>query len=474
MQPTQLPFIPVIIIGGGFSGLAMGAQLKRKLNFEDYILYDRSPDLGGTWWANRYPGCGVDIPSIYYSLSFAPNPDFTQFFPEQPEILQYIKSTAKKFGVDKHAKFNTSWDGAVWQEATKTWIVRLSDTRTGEIFSQECRVLISGTGALVNPNPCEIPGVDSFDGPVVHTAKWPQDLNIEGKEVVVIGNGCSATQVVPAIAPHVKSVHQFMRSPQFFLPRPNPTIGPVLRWIFRYVPFVQTLIRWMFFHIFEYTVGQFYLSSRGARHRRRWQWLSDWYLESCAPKQYWDILKPNYLIGCKRRVFDPGYLTSLRRDNVRLTNAPIVKIDETGVVTKSGQHYPADVIVLATGFQISSYNVNLVGRDGVTPTQHWAKFGGVEAVVDLILKVAGPVIKGRVSDVAVKLDYEKEFSDTQQKALSQRVWVDCKSVSELVQRLEWLESYTLPVVNVHTLGANCISYDESMGFRQQGAQCIAS
>ena len=291
------------------------------------------------------PGCGVDIPSIFYSLSFAPNPDFTNFFPEQPELLQYIKSTAKKFGVDKHAKLNTSWDGAVWQEETKTWIVRLSDTRTGEIFSQECRVLISGAGALVNPNPCEIPGVDSFRGPVVHTAKWPQDLNIEGKEVVVIGNGCSGAQVVPAIAPRVKSVHQFMRSPQFFLPRPNPTIGPVLRWIFRYIPFVQKSIRWTLFHVFEYTIWQFYLSSRGERHRRRWQWLSDWYLESCAPKEYWDILKPDYLIGCKRRVFDPGYLTSLERDNVRLTNEPIVEIDETGVITKSGQHYPADVIV---------------------------------------------------------------------------------------------------------------------------------
>lgn len=460
MEPTKLPFIPVIIIGGGFSGLTMGAQLKRKLNFEDYILYERSPDMGGTWWANRYPGCGVDIPSIFYSLSFAPNPDFTNLFPEQPELLQYIKSTAKKFGVDKHTRLNTSWDGAVWQEATKTWIVRLSDTRSGEIFSQECRVLISGTGALVNPNPCDIPGVDSFKGPVVHTAKWPQDLDIEGKEVVIIGNGCSAAQVVPAIAPRVKSVHQFMRTPQFFLPRPNPTISPVFRWIFRYVPFAQKAIRWMLFHIFEYTVWQFYLSASGERHRRWWQRLSDGYLESCAPKQYWDILKPSYLIGCKRRVFDPGYLTSLGRDNVRLTNEPIVKIDETGVVTKSGQHYPADVIVLATGFQISSYNVNLVGRDGVTPKQHWAQFGGVEAyksvacapfpnffflfgpnsatghtsviyaiesTVDLVLKVAGPVIRGRVSDVAVKPSYEKEYSDTTQKALSQRVWVDCKS-----------------------------------------------
>lgn len=363
MEPTQLPFIPVIIIGGGFSGLIMGAQLKRKLSFEDYVIYERAPDIGGTWSANkcesgyifgvRYdaltmssdPGCGVDIPALFYSLSFAPNPDFNNFFPEQPEILAYIKATAAKFGVDKRTKLNTNWDGAVWQESTKTWTVRLSDTQTGETFTQECRVLISAKGALVNPNPCTIPGVESFAGPVVHTARWTPDLNLEGKDVVVIGNGCSAAQVVPAISSDAKTVHQFSRSPQFFLPRPNPALGPVAKWIFRYVPFVQSSIRALIFHIFEYTVGQMYLSDRGERHRRRWKALSDWYVERTAPEEYWDILKPKYLIGCKRRVFDPGYLASLKKENVSLTNEPITRIDETGVLTESGKHYPADVIV---------------------------------------------------------------------------------------------------------------------------------
>jgi cation diffusion facilitator CzcD-associated flavoprotein CzcO len=278
-------------------------------------------------------------------LSFAPNPGFSKLFPDQPEILQYIKNVAKKFDVDTHIKVNISWDGAAWQEDTKTWSVRLSNVQTGEKFVQECNILISGIGGLVNPNPCSIPGADTFKGPIAHTARWRKDIVLEDKNVIVVGNGCSGSQVVPAIASKVKNIYHFFRSSQFYFPRRNPTIHPWVKWAFRHVPFFMVFFRYLLFNFLEFTFIQFHTDDRGDRHRRRAKIISDNYVETRAPKEYWDLLKPTYMVGCKRRVFDPGYLGCLHRDNVHLTNDPITKIEPTEVVTKSGKHYPADVIV---------------------------------------------------------------------------------------------------------------------------------
>ncbi|KAF7982943.1 hypothetical protein HWV62_25246 [Athelia sp. TMB] len=456
---TQLPRTRVIVIGAGFSGLAMGAQLNKQLGLEDYVIYERSPDYGGTWWANRYPGCGVDIPSIFYSLSFAPNPDFSKMFPDQHEILAYIKGVAHKFGVDRHIQLNTSWDGAVWQEESKTWSVSLSSVLTGETFVQECDIFVTAIGGLVNPNPCTIPGFDAFPGPKMHTARWDPRVSLADKNVVVIGNGCSGSQLVPAIAPQCKNVFQFFRSSQFYFPRTNPAIHPAVKWAFRWVPGLMLCVRWLLFHLLEYTFIQFQTTPRGDRQRAYTKKMSDAYVEKTAPREYWDMLKPKYKVGCKRRVFDPGYLACLHRENVHLTNDPIVKIEENEVITDSGKRYPADVIVLANGFVTEDLNLSVVGVNGATPKQHWAEYGGIEAykttalssfpnffiifgpnaasghtsvifsietVIDLVIKLVRPVLNGKAATVSVKPEYEKAYSKAMQEGLSNRVWADCK------------------------------------------------
>lgn len=282
---------------------------------------------------------------MFYSLSFAPNPYFSKLFPEQPEILQYIKDTARKFDVDTHTKFNHSLDSGIWQEDKKTWKVVVTDTVTGEQFERECNVLISCIGGLVDPNPCLIPGIDSFKGDIVHTARWRKEIVLDNKNVVVLGNGCSGTQVVPAIADKVKNIYHFFRSPQYYFPRPNTNIPSWLQNAFAYLPFFLTSLRWLLFNLLEHEYGQFYTNSRGDRQRRRAKKTSDNYVEKTAPPQYWEMLKPKYKVGCKRRIFDPGYLQCLHRDNVHLTNDPVVKIEEHEVVTGSGKRYPVDVIV---------------------------------------------------------------------------------------------------------------------------------
>lgn len=132
----------------------------------------------------------MDIPAVFYSLSFAPNTFFTKVFPSRAEILQYFNNVAKSFDVHRHIVPNTEWEGAYWQESTNTWVVKLKDTFTGDTYYKECKILISAVGGLVDPNKLSVPGIDDFEGQIVHTARWKHDISLREKNVIVIGNGC--------------------------------------------------------------------------------------------------------------------------------------------------------------------------------------------------------------------------------------------------------------------------------------------
>lgn len=135
------------------------------------------------------PGCGVDIPAAFYSLSFAPNPDFSTFFPKRDEVLQYINNVVSKYDLSRHMVGNTEWIGASWQDVDKTWLVKLRSTTSGQDYTQRCNILVSAVGALTNPNSLNLPGVDRFQGDIIHTARWDQSVSLRDKNIVVLGNG---------------------------------------------------------------------------------------------------------------------------------------------------------------------------------------------------------------------------------------------------------------------------------------------
>ncbi|CAI7597233.1 unnamed protein product [Penicillium glandicola] len=178
MTLLSKPSSSVIIIGGGFSGLAMACQLQRNFNLIDYVIYDRNAGIGGT------------------CLSFAPNTEFTKLFPSQSEILDYIHRVATHYGVCNHFTGETEWEGAAWQDEKQLWLVRLKDLKTGEQFTKECRVLISGVGGLVNPQKLNIKGSKTFEGSIIHTAQWQNNVDLRDKHVSVIGNGGKCDSIV--------------------------------------------------------------------------------------------------------------------------------------------------------------------------------------------------------------------------------------------------------------------------------------
>jgi cation diffusion facilitator CzcD-associated flavoprotein CzcO len=161
----------IAIIGSGFSGLGMAIRLKQA-GMNNFVVLERAGEVGGTWQANTYPGCACDVPSHLYSFSFAPNPDWTQTYSTQPEIWAYLRRVADDFGVRSHVRLNTAVESGAW--AGDHWEL---ETTQGTL---RARVLIAGMGPLTEPKLPDIPGLEDFDGPVFHSARWDHDADLKG------------------------------------------------------------------------------------------------------------------------------------------------------------------------------------------------------------------------------------------------------------------------------------------------------
>ncbi|KAI1825698.1 putative monooxygenase [Xylaria intraflava] len=369
----------IIIIGAGMSGLGFAIQLLRQYGHRNFEIIERASRIGGTWQANTYPGCGVDIVAHFYAYSFYPNPNWSRKYPLQPEILDYINDIAAKYDVEKHVKFNTEVGAAHWEASSGTWLVTIKNLKTSETYQRRCKILISATGLLSVPNRCDIRGASSFQGRLFHTAEWDHSFDWKGKELVVIGNGCSATQAVPVLSQgdaSAKKITQFARQPHWLFERPNPEYSSLFKFTMKWVPLVMRAYRALLtfysdigFLSFD-TVG-------GVGIRKKIADIQGAYMRRTSPEKYHDFLMPKIEVGCKRIVMDTDYLECLNRDNVELVHDdPIDEIIESGVRTKSGRLVNADAIILANGFHIfkTMLAVDLRGEGGTTVTEHWDKF----------------------------------------------------------------------------------------------------
>ena len=227
------PHTEVAILGGGFAGICMAIRLKQQ-GHHDLTIFEQASSLGGTWRDNTYPGCGCDVPSDLYSLSFEQNPDWSRTFASQQEILDYLRRVAAKHNVEASVRFDTKIVSLRWNDRQHLWQLTAAD---GRQFT--AKVVISGMGGLQIPAIPELPGSDAFTGISFHTAQWRHDVDLTGKRVVVIGTGASAVQVIPEIAGRVERLTVFQRTPPWVLPRTNRPTSRLNCWLKRYVPGLQ-------------------------------------------------------------------------------------------------------------------------------------------------------------------------------------------------------------------------------------------
>jgi cation diffusion facilitator CzcD-associated flavoprotein CzcO len=353
----------VAIIGSGFGGLGTAIRLKQA-GIEDFIIFERAGDVGGTWRDNTYPGCACDVESHLYSFSFAPNPDWTRSFSPQPEIWSYLKRCARDFGVLPHIRFRHEVRESVWDEAAQRWRI---ETSQGSYMAS---ILVLAAGALSEPVVPRLPGLESFQGKAFHSARWDHDYDLTGRRVAVVGTGASAIQFVPEIQPKVERLHVFQRTPPWIIPRHDRTLSELEHRLFRRFPIAQRAARasiYLFRELFLLPFRHFWLAGQIERLARR-------HLERSVPDAKLRAkLSPDYSIGCKRILISNDYLPSLIRPNVEVVTEGIAEVREHSIVDRSGVERAVDAIILGTGFRVTDPPLarHVRGRDGRTLSEIW-------------------------------------------------------------------------------------------------------
>ncbi len=365
-MPSDTPKIvdhKILIIGAGFSGLCAAIRFSRRQE-NDYVIIEKRPDVGGTWWDNRYPGVACDVPSHLYSYSFERKYKWPETYSAGHVIQGYLRHTAEKYGILSKIQFDTQMDSAAWKEGK--WHVTLSD---GTVV--RASYLISCAGGLHNPKYPDIKGQDSFQGQAFHTARWPKDADLSGKRVCMIGNAASAVQVAPAIAEKVENLTIFQRTPNWIVPRQNRQIPSWMQSLFQIVPGLQMLYRGFLYALLESNIQMLNPTSR--RHQKATE-MARRNLEShVSDPSLRAKLAPSYPIGCKRVLVSDDYYPTLTRSNVSLITDAVTAVVKDGVKTADGAIHKCDVIIYATGFDAlnPSSHLELIGTGGVTLAEAW-------------------------------------------------------------------------------------------------------
>lgn len=363
--PDGHPAAPlaVVVVGAGMSGLCMGIQLKRH-GIDDFVIWEKSHQVGGTWFENTYPNAGCDVPSFLYSYSFAPKYDWSQKYARQPEILSYFRDCVDRFGIADHLRFGMSVKRAWFDERQSVWHVQ---SESGETVS--ARVLVSGVGQLNLPRIPAIEGLEQFQGEQFHSARWNHDIDLSGKRVGVIGNGASAIQFLPGLAEKARETHLFQRSPNWIHPLNNYRYPHWAHWLFRNMPAAAALHRLWIFLVCESRFIGFSKSTLASRIYTGWLKRR---LSKEVPEPLRSQLTPDYPAGCKRILLSSDYYSTLMRDDVELVTEPIERFEEQGIRTGQGLK-PLDAVIFATGFDANRllHPIRLEGRQQRDLHEQW-------------------------------------------------------------------------------------------------------
>ena len=361
---TDSTHVRVAVIGAGFGGLGTAIRLTQQ-GIDDFVVLEKAGEVGGTWQANTYPGAQCDVPSLIYSFSFAPNPDWTRLYPLQEEIQTYLHKCAVDFGVLPHVRFHTEVTDASWDDEAGLWRIT---TSTGDLTAT---VLVGAIGPFSAPSEPDIPGLDTFAGTVFHSQSWDHDHDLTGERVGVIGTGASAVQFIPRIQPKVDHLTVFQRTPTWILPHPDRAVGAITRTLYRRVPGAQAAARKAWELSFESLVPGFI-------HEPLLQKPLETLGRALLRKQVADPelrvrLTPSYAVGCKRPTFSNAYYPAMTADNTDVVSDGIVRINECGIVTADGCEHELDTIILGTGFKMIEHpGFELVhGRDGTSLGELW-------------------------------------------------------------------------------------------------------
>ena len=437
-----------VIIGSGFGGLGAAIAL-RKAGISSFVVLEKADAIGGTWRENTYPGCACDVPSHLYSFSFERNPRWSETYSPQAEIRAYLERCADKYDVRRHVRFGAEAARAELDEASGLWTVT---TTRGEIF--EARVVIGAVGPLHRFSLPKIPGLDTFRGQVIHSARWDHGFDPRGKRVAAVGAGASAIQFIPELVKDVAKLHSFQRTPAWVLPREERRYTELEKKIFTAVPAASWLLRQQIFLGNELRTLGFVSDKRILAFAER---MAIRHLESAvSDPALRAILTPRYRMGCKRILMSNTYYPALARPNVEVIGSALERVTETAVIGPDGAARPVDAIILGTGFDVHDYlgTMRVRGRGGRDLGELWAKEGAhaylgvtapgfpnfytlvgpntglgsnsivymIEAQIELVMRLVD-LIRDRPGALCeVREDVERAFNERIQRKLRSTIW----------------------------------------------------
>ncbi|OOL31551.1 cyclohexanone monooxygenase [Rhodococcus rhodochrous] len=405
--PDQIRELDALVVGAGFGGIYMLHKLRNEQGL-DAVAIDKAGGVGGTWFWNKYPGALSDSESFVYQYSFdrelyTQTPWKTKFV-TQPEILSYLNGVVDRYELREHIRLETGMTEAEFDEISGIWTVR---TDQGVTF--RCRYLVTGLGLLSATNLPTFPGMDTFRGRVVHTGAWPEDLDLAGKRVGVIGNGSTGNQVVTATAPVAAHLTSFQRTPQYSVPAGNRELTPEQIQAYRDnfdTTWEQVRNSNTAMGFVESTVETFSVSAEererlyekawneGGGFRFMFETFCDIATDEAANEEAAKFIRRKIAeivkdpetarkltptdLYARRPLCDSGFYETFNRPNVTLVNVkenPIVEVTEDGILTEDGTLHELDVLICATGFDAVDGNyvrVDIRGRQGQSLKEHWS------------------------------------------------------------------------------------------------------
>ena len=488
-----------VVVGAGISGLYLLHRL-RQMGFSCQVI-EAGADLGGTWYWNRYPGARCDTYSLEYSYSFCPQLEqewqWSERYPSQGEIWRYLNHVAHRFDLRSSICFNTRLTGAEFQADSNQWQLQLDPAQ-----QLSCRFLLLATGCLSSPNMPDIDGLQTFKGPIYHTARWPQSpVDFSDQRVGVIGNGSSGLQIIPELAPQVKQLVVFQRTAQYAVPSRNrPLDSQEVTAIKADYPGFRARNRQQSSAQMSNveTCQQSALSVSPAERQQLYQasWQQGGFVfyatfndlmrnqqsnqtaaefirtkigQIVNDPERAKLLSPQHVMGCKRPALENGYFETFNRSNVDLVDIsanPIQSISPSAIHLQD-QEYPLQAIVMATGFDAMTgalMKIDICGLNGLRLKEKWSS--GPHNYLGLsingfpnLFTITGPGSPSVLTNMMVAIEQHVEWiSDCLQYMRQQgydRIQASAEAEAEWVQHVNRLADETLYTnCNSWYLGAN--------------------
>lgn len=353
------------VIGAGMAGILSAIKLRER--DITCTVFEKADRVGGTWRENTYPGLSCDVPAHSYTYTFARNPNWSRWYAQGPEIQQYFESTAEHYDILPLIRFSDEVTDLHFVDGR--W-----NLRTASGFTSAFDAVIAATGVLHHPNIPHFPGIEEFGGTWFHSARWDHSVPLDGRRIAVVGTGSTAVQITSALVPRADTFHLFQRTPQWIYPSPNPVFSEEEKQSFRADPVRHERIIQKLRNTMLERVVSAVIDVDSPEHEQVEQLCRE-HLDTVSDPDLRRALTPSYRAMCKRLVVSGDFYEAIQQPNARLVTSPIDRIEPAGLRTADGRLHEADVLVLATGFQVDRFirPTRVIGRAGRDLDDMWSK-----------------------------------------------------------------------------------------------------